>query len=187
MANLAFSQAATTHGGSYPAGGGFSHDEDEDFRGAAEHASRHAGSSGDSDFFGSILNSVGHRKQQIAQEDIDEEEAVSHHKKFFGNDDEPDEATSGGMGSAAAVQALKLFTSGGGGKQSQSEFIGLAMSQASKLFDEQDSKGKVSSGSSKEGAVAQAAEVALKMYMKSQGGGSGGGMGSLLGLAGKFL
>jgi len=138
-------------------------------------------------FFGGILNSLGARKQQVAEEDLDEEAAVSHHKKFFGSDDEPAEATSGGMGSAAAVQALKMFSGGGGGSSgSQSEFIGLAMSQASKLFDDQESKGKVSSGSSKEGAVAQAAQMALKMYLKSQGGGSGG-MGSLMGLAGKFL
>lgn len=29
--------------------------------------------------------------------------------------------------------------------------------------------------------------MALKMYLKSQGGGGGGGSGGLLGLAGKFL
>ncbi len=115
---------------------------------------------------------------------------MRHHKKFFGDDDEPEEATSGGIGAAAAMQALKMFNGGqGSDKQSKSEFIGLAMSQASKLFDQQDSKGRVSSGSSKEGAVTEAAQMALKMYLKSQGGGSssGGGMGSLLGMASKFL
>jgi hypothetical protein len=100
------------------------------------------------------------------------------------------------MGSAAAMQALKMFTSGGSGSSSgssggssQSQFIGMAMSQASKLFDSQSSQGNVASGASKESAVQKAGEMALQMYLKSQGGSSGssGGMGSLLGLASKFM
>ncbi len=62
-----------THGGGYPAGGGFQHDDDDDFRNAAEHASRHAGNSGDSDFFGNILGSLGNKQHKLAEEDLDEE------------------------------------------------------------------------------------------------------------------
>lgn len=90
------------------------------------------------------------------------------------------------MGNAAAMQAMKMFTGGGsssGSGSTQSEFIGLAMSEASKLFEQQSSAGRVSSGASKESAVQQAGEMALKMYMKSQGQSSGG----LMGLASKFL
>lgn len=88
------------------------------------------------------------------------------------------------MGNAAAMQAMKMFTGGGSsGGSTQSEFIGLAMSEASKLFEQQSSVGKVSSGASKESAVQQAGEMALKMYMKSQAQSSGG----LMGLAAKFM
>ena len=96
------------------------------------------------------------------------------------------------MGSAAAMQALKMFSSGqqssGGGSsggQSQSQFIALAMGEASKLFDQQASQGKVADDSSKDSAVMKAGEMALKMYMKSQGG--GGGSSGLMGLASKFM
>ena len=93
------------------------------------------------------------------------------------------------------MQALKLFSSGnqeGSGKssQSQSQFIALAMAEASKLFDQQASQGKVAEGSSKNSAVMQAGEMALKMYLKSQAAGgssSGGGAGGLMGFASKFM
>ncbi|CAI4218561.1 unnamed protein product [Parascedosporium putredinis] len=67
------------------------------------------------------------------------------------------------------------------------------MSEASKLFDQKASQGQVAPGASKESAVQQAGEMALKMYLKSQaqGGGSSaggsGGAGDLLGFASKFL
>lgn len=62
-----------THGGGYPAGAGVPHDDDDDFRGAADTASRHAGDSGDSNIFSNILQSLASKKQQVAQEDIDED------------------------------------------------------------------------------------------------------------------
>jgi hypothetical protein len=71
------------------------------------------------------------------------------------------------MGSAAAMQALKMFSGGGSGNSqagnSQNAFIGMAMGQASKLFDQQASSGNLAAGASKESAVQQAAEMALKM------------------------
>lgn len=110
------------------------------------------------------------------------------------------------MGIAAAMEALKLFTSGGVGQStSQSAFIGLAMSQAAKLFDQQASAGNLASEASKESAVMKAGELALQMFMKSQRdsaagnkfpgagagptglGGSENQVGGLLGLAGKLM
>lgn len=100
------------------------------------------------------------------------------------------------MGSAAAMQALKLFlgsgnqnqnqnqnTQQGQGGNPQNQFLGLALAEASKLFDHQASQGNVQSGTSKESVVRQAGEMALKMYLKGQGSG-GAGPGGLLG---KFL
>lgn len=66
------------------------------------------------------------------------------------------------MGSAAAMQALKMFTGGSSGSSSggssQNAFIGMAMGQASKLFDSQASQGNVSEGASKESAIQKAGE-----------------------------
>lgn len=66
------------HGGSYPAGGYGR--EDEDLSGAAEHASRHAGDSGDSSLFSSILGSLGEKRGRVAQEDVDEEGKPQQHE-----------------------------------------------------------------------------------------------------------
>jgi hypothetical protein len=82
-----------------------------------------------------------------------------------------------------------MFTSGGGGggtgggQGSQNQFVGMAMSEASKLFDQQSSQGQVAPGADKQSAINSAAKMALSMYMKSQGGGSGG----LMSLASKFM
>jgi hypothetical protein len=71
------------------------------------------------------------------------------------------------MGSASAMQALKMFTGGQSGNtqggNSQNAFVGMAMGQASKLFDQQSASGNVADGASKESVVQQAAESALKM------------------------
>lgn len=100
------------------------------------------------------------------------------------------------MGSAAAMQALKLFLGNGNQSQQgnsqqnqsqhidgnpQNQFIGMALAEASKLFDHQSSQGNVPSGTSKQSVVQQAGEMALKMYLKGQGGSGAGG------LLGKFL
>ena len=87
-----------------------------------------------------------------------------------------------------------MFTSGGGGggggmgggqgQGSQNQFVGMAMSEASKLFDQQSSQGQVAPGADKQSAINSAAKMALSMYMKGQG---GGGSGGLMGLASKFM
>ena len=61
-------------------------------------------------------------------------DAVRKHKQAYNNDN--DNQDEGSLGSAAAMQALKMFTQGGGsssGASSQSAFLGLAMSEASKV------------------------------------------------------
>lgn len=52
------------------------------------------------------------------------------------------------------------------------------------LFDQRQSQGKVADGTSKESAIQQAGEMALKMYFKSQGQQQAGGF---MGLASKFM
>lgn len=89
------------------------------------------------------------------------------------------------LGAAAALQAFKNFTQGGGassGGNTQSKLIGLAMGEASKLFDSQGA-----AGGSKQDAVNGAAQMAMKLLLKSQmssfiGGGNSGGLGGLAGL-----
>lgn len=51
------------------------------------------------------------------------------------------------------------------------------------LFDDKASKGKVSSGSSKEASIQKAGEFAMKLYLKNQGEQKGG----ILGLTSKFM
>jgi hypothetical protein len=51
------------------------------------------------------------------------------------------------------------------------------------LFDNKAAKGKVSSGTTKESVIQDAGEMAMKMYLKSQGQQQGG----ILGLASKFM
>lgn len=92
--------------------------------------------------------------------------------------------------SAAAMQALKMFTGGSSGSSSgssQNAFMGSAMAQAAKLFDQQSASGNVQSGASKQDAVSSAAQYALQMFMKSEMGGSSGGSSGLMSLASKFL
>ncbi|KAF4978945.1 hypothetical protein FZEAL_4742 [Fusarium zealandicum] len=156
---------------------------DLDVDNAKEEASKNAGSSGDKDLFSSILGSLGQKQDKLANEDLDEEDAIRKHKKTY--DDDENDQDDRSMGTAAAMQALKLFNKGEtqSSSNSQSAFLGLAMAEASKLFDSKASQGKVSSDSSKESVVQQAGEVAMKMYFKNQGQQQGG----LMGLASKFI
>ncbi|OAQ79335.1 beta-flanking protein [Purpureocillium lilacinum] len=169
-----------SHGGNYPAGGGFAHDDDE-LKTAQHEAANRAGSSGSSELFSSVLSAIGQRKGQIANEDIDEEDAVRKHKEQYQNDSRGDENS---VGIAAAMQALKMFNQNQDtGKQSQGAFLGLAMSEASKLFDQKASSGQLADGASKESTIQKAGEMAMKMYFKSQGQQQGG----LMAMASKFI
>ncbi|KAL2167437.1 hypothetical protein VTG60DRAFT_1235 [Thermothelomyces hinnuleus] len=191
-----------THGGSYPAGGGYAHPGDDDLRGAASVAAKEAPE--DQDFFANAIAKLLDNKKHESDDDIDEQGAVESHRQFFGFGDSSSSSSSShnqpastsSLGSAAAVQALKLFTSSSSSSsssQSQNAFVGLAMAQAAKLFDAQAAQGKVEPGADKQSVVMKAGEMALKMYLKSHGGaqqqegGSGGAAAGLLNLAGKFL
>lgn len=184
-------------GGNIPQGGAYppvSADDDEDLRGAAQEATKRAGQSGTEDMFKGILGVLGQKKQQLKDEDdVDEEKVVSSHKKWFGDDDDENKADNNALGSAAAIQALKMFAGQGSKEeepksQSSSAFVAIAMSEASKLFDAKSSQGKVADDANKESAVMQAGELALKMYLKSQGGGAqSGGTAGLLSMASKFM
>ncbi|KAF2857689.1 hypothetical protein K470DRAFT_203417, partial [Piedraia hortae CBS 480.64] len=172
------------------------------FSGAAEQASHHAGSSGDSSLFSSALSMLtGSNKPK--NDHFDEQDAIRQHQNFYGNGGGNNQsANSGNLGSAAAMQALKMFNNQGGnnnnksgGGDMQSQFIGMAMGQAAKLFDQQHSQGNVQSGANKQDAVAAAAQMALKMYMKSEMGGNnsgnsgsgGSGAAGLINMASKLL
>lgn len=85
------------------------------------------------------------------------------------------------------IQAMKMFTSGGGssgGGSMETQLISMAMSEASNLFD---SSGGAASGN-KQDAVNGAAMTVMKLLVQSKmgggviGGGSSGGLGSLMGL-----
>ncbi|KAL2216524.1 hypothetical protein M432DRAFT_66524 [Thermoascus aurantiacus ATCC 26904] len=134
--------------------------------------------------------------------DIDEGKMIGAHQALYGSgsgssgssgeEGKTHDASSLGMG--AALQALKLFTSGEAdnsqghsGRSAKDKLIGLAMAQAGKLWEEQHGSGKVSTD--KQSAINAAAEMALKMYLKSRGSGHDGtgGPGGLLSLASKFL
>ncbi|KAA8895595.1 hypothetical protein FN846DRAFT_784841 [Sphaerosporella brunnea] len=152
-------------------------------------AEQHAGSH-ESSLFSSALGLLKGRESSMRHDDVDEGEYVKNHQKLYGQG-HSGQQNSQSLGQAAAIQALKMFTSGGKEKQQggQSAFIGMAMAEAAKLFDSQSAKGNVAPQESKQDVVGQAAQVALKLFMKSKidSGAGGSGSGDLLGLASKFL
>ncbi len=108
-------------------------------------------SNNDSSLFSSALGLLSGNKQSLADEDLDEQSAVQAHQQMYGGGEGSGDRqhNSESMGAGAAMQALKMFSGGdqgqqhGGGGGGQNAFIGMAMGQASKLFDEQQSQGKV--------------------------------------------
>jgi len=165
---------------------------DDDISGAMGHAEEHSGEHGDRGIFGSVLGFLQQNKHSVGSQEVDEQSAVQAHQKYFGGGGgSGEQADSGSMGSAAAMQAMKMFTGGSGGQFSsgggQNQFIGMAMAQASKLFEQQSAQGNVAAGASKESVVQQAGEMALKMYMKSQMSGGSSGASGLMNMASKFL
>lgn len=143
------------------------------------------------------------KKSKLEQEDVDEDDYVRQHDKYYGGGrdrDDNERAGSNNLGAAAAMHALKMFTGGsekGKEQKSQNDFIGVAMAQAAKLYDDQNSKGKTAPDATKQDVVAQAAQMALKLYLKNQmgggkssggsGGSGGGAMGTVMNLASNFL
>nr|XP_019047187.1 beta-flanking protein [Kwoniella bestiolae CBS 10118]OCF26117.1 beta-flanking protein [Kwoniella bestiolae CBS 10118] len=127
--------------------------------------------------------------------DVDEDKVQRQHDQAY------NQGNTGGMsanaiGSAAAMQALKMFTSGSGGGAAassgggdmQSKIIGMAMSEAAKLFDQ---SGGAAQGN-KQDAVTSAGQTIMKLLIKSQfsgttGGGNSGGLSGLMSMASKFM
>ncbi|KAM3546498.1 hypothetical protein ARSEF1564_000556 [Beauveria bassiana] len=145
-------------------------------------------SGGGNDLFSSVLSSLTHKEDDLKQGDVDEKDAADKHDQVYNKGD--NNTSVNAMGTAAAMQALKKFTSGGqeekGGKN---DFISLAMGEASKLFDSKAADGSVASGAEKQSVIQKAAEVAMKLYFKSQlqqSGGSGG-LGGLASMASQFI
>ncbi|KAI6096873.1 hypothetical protein EV401DRAFT_2247495 [Pisolithus croceorrhizus] len=156
-------------------------DDDE----VVQHASRHSGSD-DSSMFSSALNHVRGRHDEH-EEPVDEESVLRAHDAAY-NQGSASSLSASSMGSAAALQALKSFSGGGSSGSSQNQLVSLAMSEASKLFDQ---SGGASSGS-KQDAINGAAMTAMKYLVQSKfsgaiGGGDSGGLGSLMGVASKFM
>ncbi|KAF8581663.1 hypothetical protein K439DRAFT_206227 [Ramaria rubella] len=153
-------------------------------------ASEHAGGSGDSSLFSSAINHLKSRGSGEHTAPIDEEHIQNAHQQAYsqGNAGNLD---AGSMGAAAALQAFKSFTSsgsGGGGGGGSSQLISLAMGEASKLFD---SAGGSSSGGKQE-VINGAAMTMMKLVVQSKlsgvtGGSNSGGLGSIMGMASKFL
>jgi len=176
---------------------------DTDFHQAVHQAKQHHGEDADSDhtsLFSQAIGFISEHKARFSSEEIDEGQVVSAHQTLYGGGGGGGEGTgqhdADTIGAGAALQALKMFTSGegggGGGGHDQNKLIGMAMAQAGKLWDQQNKHGSVATD--KQSAVNSAAKMALKMYMKSDGGGlsglggpAGSGGPGLLNLASKFL
>ncbi|TFK56664.1 hypothetical protein OE88DRAFT_1650064 [Heliocybe sulcata] len=164
-------------------GGGPDIDHDEAVRTASSQGS------GDSSLFSSAMGFLSSNKSQHSQP-VDEQGVQDAHRKVYQEGDGSGLDASL-LGSAAALQALKSFTSGGGsssgGGNMQTQLISMAMAEATKLFD---NKGAASGN--KQDAVNGAAMTVMKLLVQSKfsgttGGGNSGGLGSLMGLASKFM
>jgi len=157
----------------------FNHDEV--VRTAEQHGS------GDSSLFSNAMGFVSNN-QHAHNDAVDDDQVQEAHNRAYSQNKGSD-MSARDMGGAAALQALKSFTSGGGGGGgSQTQLISLAMAEAAKLFDK---SGGAASGN-KQDAVNGAAMTVMKLLVQSKfsgamGGGNSGGLGSLMGLASKFM
>lgn len=124
--------------------------EDPDRSAALRHAQQHGTSAEDeTSIFSHALDFLEGNKDSIAAEDLDEQATVGAHQAVYGGGEGGQKHSSETVGAGAALQALKMFTGGGsvgvghGGGSSQAKLIGLAMGQASKLWEEQSQQGNV--------------------------------------------
>ncbi|CAL5867244.1 uncharacterized protein PFLUO_LOCUS1459 [Penicillium psychrofluorescens] len=159
----------------------------QEFAGASGHAKSHH--PGDSSLFDSAMGFLQENQHKFSGSgsDIDEEHAMRAHQQMYNESAEGRTHDSGDVGAGAAVQALKMFSGGEGGGGDKNQFVGMAMAQASKLWDQKAESGGDMSGD-KQSAINSAAEMAMKMYMKGGGGlGGTGGPGGLMSMASKFM
>lgn len=143
-------------GSDYQSGSNYQQSGHDDYQGALSHAQQHnGGSPEESNIFTNALGFLAGNKHNFANENIDEHQAINAHQAIYGESQHHQQHQQHGsetLGAGAALQALKLFTGGGagteghgshGGGNSQNKLIGLAMAQASSLFDQQSKHGKV--------------------------------------------
>jgi hypothetical protein len=159
-------------GGRPQQGYGGSGGDDYNAADAVRHAQQH-GNHGDDEggMFGQAMSYIGQNKQSLQNQDVDEQQMVQAHQQLYGQGGGGQQHDSNSLGAGAAMQALKMFSGGGagqggqgsqGGGNSQSQFMGMAMSQASKLFDQQSANGNVQSGVDKQSAIESAAKMAFQ-------------------------
>ncbi len=149
-------------GSDYQSGSNYQQSGHDDYQGALSHAQQHSSHNGgnpeESNIFANALGFLAGNKHNLANENIDEHQAINAHQAIYGESQhhqqqqQQQQHGSETIGAGAALQALKLFTGGGagagghgshGGGNSQNKLIGLAMAQASSLFDQQSKHGKV--------------------------------------------
>ena len=148
-------------GSDYQSGSSYQQSGHGDYQDALSHAQQHSSHNGsnpeESNIFANALGFLAGNKHNFAKDDIDEHQAINAHQAMYGESQhqqyqQHQQHSSETVGSGAALQALKLFTGGGanagghgshGGSNSQNKLIGLAMAQASSLFDQQSKHGKV--------------------------------------------
>lgn len=146
-------------GSEYQSGSNYQQSGHDDYQGALSHAQQHSSHQGgnpeESNIFANALGFLAGNKHNLANENIDEPQAINAHQAMYGESQhhqQQQQHSSETVGAGAALQALKMFTGGGagaggqgsqGGGNSQNKLIGLAMAQASSLFDQQSKHGKV--------------------------------------------
>jgi hypothetical protein len=124
-----------------------------DFASALGHAQSQDGSSSSESqdsLFSSAISHLDSRKHEYSETEpeVDEEGYMRAHQSVVEGGGEGETQDSGTVGTGAAMQALKLFTSGGGesgsgGGMDKNVLIGMAMSQAGKLWEEKNGQGSV--------------------------------------------
>lgn len=155
-----YSEASSGYQGSsdYQSGSNYQQSGYDDYQDALSHAQQHSSQNGgypeESNIFANALGFLAGNKHNFANENIDEHQAINAHQAMYGDSQHHQQQQHGSeiLGAGAALQALKLFTGGGagagrheshGGGNNQNKLIGLAMAQASSLFDQQSKHGKV--------------------------------------------
>ncbi|CCO28274.1 hypothetical protein BN14_02269 [Rhizoctonia solani AG-1 IB] len=161
-----------------------------DQQAAVQNATQHSGGAGDPSLFSTALGFLNQNQAQHA-EPINEQHVQNAHAEAY-DKGKASSLDAGSLGAAAAMQVLKNFTSssgsaGSGGGNSRSQLIGMAMSEASKLFESQESK-----TGQKQDAVNSAAMTIMKLLVQSKTGpgatnAGGNDLGSLFSLASNFL
>jgi len=161
-----------------------------DISNAAQHAANESGQ--DPGLFHQAMSHI-QQVQTQGNTDVDEDPIQQAHDQAY-NQNNGSSLGANSMGAAAAMQALKMFTGGQASSQSsaaggsQSAMIGMAMSQAAKLFDQSGG----SANGSKQDVVTSAGQTMMKLILKNQmsgmmGGGNSGGLGGLMSMAGNFM